>query len=114
VSDFGLCKTLKRVTQDNKSYVMTGNTGTRRSAGIPSRSARRARAVQKRWGVGLRGINRAGVCSQIHGAGGRAVGPKLRREGGVFSMPPLMLNTHILVWESALPVYLLRGPQHDP
>ena len=29
-------------------------------------------------------------------------------------MPPLMLNTHILVWESALPVYLLRGPQHDP
>ena len=55
MSDFGLCKTLNRVTQDNKSYVMTGNTGTRRSAGIPSRSARRARAVQKRDGESVFG-----------------------------------------------------------
>ena len=31
VSDFGLCKTLKKARQDHVSYQMTGNTGTRRS-----------------------------------------------------------------------------------
>lgn len=30
VSDFGLCKTLKKARQDHVSYQMTGNTGTRR------------------------------------------------------------------------------------